>query len=528
MEVTGSNFDEEFDNFKNDLKNAVFVAFDAEFNALLSGEGFKHRLFDTNEDRYNLIKKEADQLIMTQVGLTMFSYQKERDKYIAKSYTFYLCPQYFGDIDQSFVFVASTLKFLRRHRFDFNKFIYGGVPYLSKAEEAVVRKNLKDNVLFNQLTRTLQMDDEKLLQDYCSRVSKWLMRSNEPTMYLDVENHILRYVTHIEVRMRFPSVVTTDSLGDGRKILIYRDINVEGAINTPREELENKVLNDLLGFSRIIALLAESKKPIAGHNLFIDTIILHNQFIGPLPNKYKDFKKNIHNMFPILYDTKYLSNIMAKKLPYNECWKSNALQDLYEFFAERKFMKLHNFSNDIQTSRPFASNQTYHEAGWDSYCTGFCFIRLGQWVACENRGSFANVGPREKLKVLEQYCNKVNVIRGAVQYMNFAEDDPPRSRPQLLHLMLLNKSSINVGQVASELGAYGSIDIKPYGSRAALIATGSQQVAKKILKEFRDSKEYKIAPYHMYTHSPVKRVALWSGALITGGLVLFLLHQKLR
>lgn len=116
------------------------------------------------------------------------------------------------------------------------------------------------------------------------------------------------------------------------QILIYRDINVEGAINTPREELENKVLNDLLGFSRIIALLAESKKPIAGHNLFIDTIILHNQFIGPLPNKYKDFKKNIHNMFPILYDTKYLSNIMAKKLPYNECWKSNALQEWVKYY----------------------------------------------------------------------------------------------------------------------------------------------------------------------------------------------------
>ncbi|XP_022820149.1 pre-piRNA 3'-exonuclease trimmer-like [Spodoptera litura] len=525
MEVTSENFDEEFDNFKIDLKNACFVSFDAEFNALLSGDKFKHRLFDTNEERYNLIKNDVDQLIMTQVGLTMFEYHRDRDRYIAKSYTFYLCPQSFSEIDQSFVFLASTLKFLRRHHFDFNKFIYGGVPYLSKAEETVVRQNLKENTLFNQLTRTLQMDDEKLLQDYCSEVSKWLIRSNDDTMYLNVPNHILRYVTHMEVRMRFPSVVTTNSLGDSKKILIYRNVNVEGAISTPREELENNLLDGLLGFSRVIALLAESQKPIAGHNLFIDTIILHNQFIGPLPNKYKDFKKNVHNMFPILYDTKYLSSIMAKKLPHNGCWKSNALQDLYEFFAERKFMKLHMWANDIELRKPFASNQTYHEAGWDSYCTGFCFIRLAHWVACENRGNFANVGPTEKLKVLKPYCNKVNVIRGAVQYMNFAEDDPPRFRPQLLHLMLLKENSINVGKVASELGAYGSIDIKPYGNKAALIATGSQQVAQKILKEFRNSKEYKIA---LYSHSPAKRVALWSGALITGSIVLYLLHQKLR
>ncbi|KAF9421898.1 hypothetical protein HW555_002338 [Spodoptera exigua] len=517
MEITSRNFDDEFENIKRDINNACFVAFDAEFNAILSGDNFKNRLFDTNEDRYNLIKKEAGQLIMTQVGLTIFEYQKDRDTYMAKSYTFYLCPQSFADIDQCFIFQASTLKFLRTHHFDFNKFIYGGVPYLSKVEEAVVRKNLKEDILFNQLTRTLQMEDEKQLQHYCSEVSKWLIRSNEETMYLDVNSHILRYITHMEIRMRFPNVLTTDSLGDGQKILIYRNKNVEGAISTPREELENNLLSGLLGFSKIITLLAESQKPIVGHNLFIDTLLLHNQFIGPLPNKYKDFKKNIHAMFPIIYDTKYLSHEMAKKLPYNECWKSNALQDLYEFFAERKFKKLQMWVNTIQLSRPFAANQTYHEAGWDSYCTGFCFVRLGHWVACENRGSFVNVGPREMLKVLTPYCNK-----------NFAEDDPPRFRPQLLHLMLLNQGSINVTQVASELGTFGSIDIKPYGNKAALVATSSQNVALKILKEFRNSKEYKITPYSIYRHSPAKSVVLWSSALITGSIVLYLLHKKLR
>lgn len=60
-------------------------------------------------------------MIMTQVGLTMFQYERDTDTYVATGYTFHLSPQAFGDIDQSFIFQASTLNFLCKHNFDFNK-----------------------------------------------------------------------------------------------------------------------------------------------------------------------------------------------------------------------------------------------------------------------------------------------------------------------------------------------------------------------------------------------------------------------
>lgn len=111
------------------------------------------------------------------------------------------------------------------------------------------------------------------------------------------------------------------------QILVYRDKYVEGANSAPMAILEENVINHALGFSQIITLLEASQKPIVGHNIFLDTVLLHNQFIGPLPNKYSVFKKNIHNMFPNIFDTKYISNQMAKKLSFNEVWKSNALQE---------------------------------------------------------------------------------------------------------------------------------------------------------------------------------------------------------
>lgn len=86
-------------------------------------------------------------------------------------------------------------------------------------------------------------------------------------------------------------------------------------------------MNSILGFSRIISLLEKYQKPIVGHNIFLDIVLLHNQFIGPLPHDYRKFKRNVNTMFPFIYDTKLISYHMGKKLTYDEAWKSNVLQE---------------------------------------------------------------------------------------------------------------------------------------------------------------------------------------------------------
>lgn len=86
-------------------------------------------------------------------------------------------------------------------------------------------------------------------------------------------------------------------------------------------------MNHLLGFTRILNLIIKYKKPIIGHNLFMDLVLLHNQFLGPLPKNYMEFKKNIIEVLPIIYDTKYISYECGKKLSFDESWTSNALQE---------------------------------------------------------------------------------------------------------------------------------------------------------------------------------------------------------
>ncbi|CAH4037251.1 pre-piRNA 3'-exonuclease trimmer-like [Pieris brassicae] len=528
MEITNANFCDELENISKNLKQSCFVGFDAEFTAILSSETFKHRLFDTSEDRYNLMKNEVSNMIMTQVGLTMFLYDRDLDTYKAIGYTFHLCPQVFGDIDQSFIFQASTLRFLCKHNFDFNKFTYNGLPYLSKAEEAMVRQELKDKNLFNNLTRSLVMDEERKLQYYCSEVSKWLASSDEGTMYLDVQDPVLRYIVHNELRLRFDGILTTNSLGNSNKVLIYRDKYVEGASSAPMQILEDNLMTHLLGFSQIIDLLITHRKPLIGHNIYLDTILLHNQFIGPLPYKYSTFKKNINDAFPLIFDTKTISYHMRKLLTVDEAWKTNVLQDLYEFFAEGKCKKLEKGVNLIRLMTSFNVKQSFHEAGWDSYCSGYCFIRLGHWAACELRGHNRPVGPTEILSALAPHANKVNVIRGAVPYMNLAGSDPLKHRPMVLHIKSINDRVINVSKVASSLAAYGSVDVKLYDARAALVATNSQYTADRILGQFKNNTDYKVTRYNPIRHSKAGRMALWSGAILTTGIFVYFLHKNVN
>lgn len=50
-------------------------------------------------------------------------------------------------------------------------------------------------------------------------IYRWLAMGEEDTMYLDIENPVMRYIIHNELRQRFPEVLTTDSLGNSYKVI---------------------------------------------------------------------------------------------------------------------------------------------------------------------------------------------------------------------------------------------------------------------------------------------------------------------
>ena len=47
---------------------------------------------------------------------------------------------------------------------------------------------------------------------------------------------------------------------------------------------------------------------------FLDLIKIFHQFCEPLPAKYGDFKTKLHELFPIIFDTKHICFNIRKKM----------------------------------------------------------------------------------------------------------------------------------------------------------------------------------------------------------------------
>ena len=88
------------------------------------------------------------------------------------------------------------------------------------------------------------------------------------------------------------------------------------------DNLKEKFLIEMSGFSRIFNFIHKSKKPVVGHNVFQDLLRTYHQFVSPLPETYSRFKSDLHSFFPEVYDTKFicfeLSRLVREDHPHLE------------------------------------------------------------------------------------------------------------------------------------------------------------------------------------------------------------------
>lgn len=140
-------------------------------------------------------------------------------------------------------------------------------------------------------------------------------------------------------------------------------------------ELENQIKYEVdslfeyeLGFSRIIELIIKAKKPIIGHNMFLDIMFLYQQFIADLPDTLEEFVHNFGFYFPVMYDTK----AMAETLGFFTQTTLNAMSN--KCTSDKKFQNYLEFEYDLTSGfDKYISKTALHEAGYDSYITGVCF-----------------------------------------------------------------------------------------------------------------------------------------------------------
>ncbi|VEN60594.1 unnamed protein product, partial [Callosobruchus maculatus] len=89
----------------------------------------------------------------------------------------------------------------------------------------------------------------------------------------------------------------------------------------------------------------------------------------------------------------------------------------------------------------------YHEAGWDSFCSGYIFIRLAYLNVYDKYPKSKKFVSAELIAGLSEWKNRVNVIRGSISSISLDGEDPKSTRPPYLVVEFVKNTPVDVSKV---------------------------------------------------------------------------------
>ncbi|XP_032672518.1 pre-piRNA 3'-exonuclease trimmer-like isoform X2 [Odontomachus brunneus] len=525
IEVTKQNFKEIYPILEDVLKNATFISFDLEFSGIET-DNIRNSLFDSIEERYDSIRNTIQPYIIVQCGITAFEYKFSYDAVV---FNFFLLPKSIPSKNRRFLWNVSTLEFLSEYEFDFNKFVHNGISYIDEEDEEILRQQVQDDTLLYNIEQHISFKEKDELKYYINQISKWLSTTTDETSSFKINTSTpsFQYLMHKKLRKLFPCVWTCS----GDKSITVIKVQPDIKESWEKEEgpmLENTLIESYISFSKVFKLLVTLKKPMVGHNALLDLMFIHQQFYKPLPRKYIDFKNNIHKLFPIIYDTKFISFNLWEVLEPKEKWKQNSLGCIYTHFVSlsNKNNNVHNYSPYIgivhktipDQSEAITKSMKCHTAGWDAYFTGYIFIKMAftyRSISSSNQTihAYRDIDPYDiivLISYIKRFENCINISRSNISYLKLDGPDPVPTRANWLYVKSLTSKPITETEICKRLSKFGSVDARKITSKCMLVAVRSQESAQKILyfsKE--DLEELYIVPYNAICHSPSIRLFFW-------------------
>ncbi|KAK2171272.1 hypothetical protein NP493_1085g00046 [Ridgeia piscesae] len=479
-EVLRSNFETLFPDIEQSIQDADFIAIDAEFSGLRqpSSKDERPSLFDTGEERYKKLRRCVSQFTLMQIGLSAFVKDVKDNRYIAHTYNIHLFPSSFGPNDDTFMCQASSLEFLAKFNFDFNKWVYEGVPYLNNEQERKLKTHLANE---NVETDGLRSNEHEL-QEMCSKVAHWLATAKESdTCTVPLSEDLCSTDINTELRHRFSNIWTRE---EGCHVVVEKipTARHRELMRQSTQKEQETLLDHLLGFTKIFRALVKSKKPIIGHNNLTDLMLMYDKFYNPLPVSFRRFKEDLCRLFPSIYDTKHISACLRKPLGSSGLFETTGLATLYAALDSRKgrfycLLSPHMILTDQSSS--YAKTHKPHEAGYDAYMCGYVFVRLAHIWTCRDVKSVDSrlMFFHEYLMALRQFRNCVNVIRASVDHVKMDGADPETMRPQWLFVQSRKgKQNLASLQLSGLFSSYGSVDIRMQnGQCQAVVAVSNHR-----------------------------------------------------
>lgn len=455
MDVTKKNFAQVALQFEDVIEKADFLAIDVEFSGLFTT--VTNDYLDTYEQLYAKSRQNISQFQVIQMGISLFKMISEKE-FDCHSFNFYIFPTRCSFLDKQdkeryFLSQASSLSFLADNGFDFNKLIREGISYLNLNQEQIVQEKIKDR---NPDNVHISNDvDKSFVDDMMKQIGEFMNDQETEelcmfffvyfakcalTIYRFVFNLVLPSVNAFKRRLIYEAVANSqynDHLFLAPSGLDKNRVNVKKSTLEEKKERERVKLLEMSGFVQIIKLIVKNRKPLVGHNLYLDLLYIYNTFIEPLPQSYSEFKSSFHSLFPVVYDTRYISSIGSLntfipnncKLTFISIYKLINLQffpfsglgKLYQTILEPPFFQTTVNLKNCEKEQC----ERHHEAGYDSFITGYSFINLIRYLYKEKLSLDFNPATHMFSNgILSEFQNKVGIFKCYdLKYMNLEADD---------------------------------------------------------------------------------------------------------
>lgn len=157
------------------------------------------------------------QFLLVQFGLCTFHYDNKTDGYKYACYNFYVWPRQAARNapDPRFMCQTSSIDFLVKHKFDFNKLFSEGVSYMRPLELAKLREDLKEKQQLRRqsltsgdhLNNDIQVpeDQEQFLAGVSQKLEK-LVSGDQEELELEKSNSFQRRLIYQTARQHFPQL----------------------------------------------------------------------------------------------------------------------------------------------------------------------------------------------------------------------------------------------------------------------------------------------------------------------------------
>ena len=487
MIVYNENQKEAYEIFKNTCDNSQYVSFDCEMTGINLGTKTDGTKYDTQEFRYYKQREVVSKLDLIQIGFTFYQErtkkiekepEKDKDKkeieekqfYLERTFLFYLYKNSKLKMINEDLFDSelrahpAALKFLGDTNFDFNILIKKGINFNKLQNREKIKNALNEKkILLSNGAMFLSKENESLLIEKVIQVSEYIIKGTSKPFEISFDNNrLLIFFLGINFKklLNIDGFIITKSFEKGKdktliitkkenisnngfnqkyntfdnfKIIIKNDVNIIyqsryqlGCFSN--EEIVDQLTDEELGFSKFIEYLCAKEIPIIGHNIYYDMMFVFDKLIGDLPPDFYSFKEQIHQYFPIIYDTKYITTKLTQQYKKCNIEKTN-LDNVYKTIMKDRFDIYVDFFPDAPNGFCLYNDMErdkLHDAGYDSIITGRCFILLNK--ALENGFEITNVNKqnlgiagkeldkeKEEIKIkygfadknlFEQYANK--------------------------------------------------------------------------------------------------------------------------